>query len=43
MDPAVSDANAVALRAFNDVVAADDRVEVAVLVAFDGLTIARKR
>jgi caffeoyl-CoA O-methyltransferase len=43
MDPAVGDANAVALRAFNDVVAADDRVEVAVLVAFDGLTIARKR
>jgi len=43
MDPAVTDANAVALRAFNDVVAADDRVEAAVLVAFDGLTIARKR
>jgi caffeoyl-CoA O-methyltransferase len=43
MDPAVTDANAVALRAFNDMVAADDRVEVAVLVAFDGLTIARKR
>jgi caffeoyl-CoA O-methyltransferase len=42
-DPAVSDANAVALRAFNDMVVADDRVEVAVLVAFDGLTIARKR
>jgi caffeoyl-CoA O-methyltransferase len=42
-DPAVTDANAVALRAFNDMVAADDRVEVAVLVAFDGLTIARKR
>ena len=38
-----SDANAVALRAFNDVVAADDRVEVAVLPAFDGLTIARRR
>jgi caffeoyl-CoA O-methyltransferase len=43
MDPAVTDANAVALRAFNDMVAADDRVEVAVLVAFDGLTIARRR
>lgn len=35
--------NAVALRAFNDVVAADDRVECVVLPAFDGLTIARKR
>jgi caffeoyl-CoA O-methyltransferase len=31
-----------ALRAFNDKVAADDRVEVVVLTAFDGLTIARK-
>ena len=31
-----------ALRAFNDKVRADQRVEVAVLTAFDGLTIARK-
>jgi caffeoyl-CoA O-methyltransferase len=31
-----------ALRAFNDMVARDDRVEVVVLTAFDGLTIARK-
>ena len=31
-----------ALRAFNDLVAADDRVETVVLTAFDGLTIARK-
>jgi caffeoyl-CoA O-methyltransferase len=31
-----------ALRAFNDKVAADDRVEVVVLPAFDGLTLARK-
>ncbi|HET6918805.1 MAG TPA: O-methyltransferase [Jiangellaceae bacterium] len=31
-----------ALRAFNDKVAADDRVEVVVLPAFDGLTIARR-
>jgi caffeoyl-CoA O-methyltransferase len=31
-----------AIRAFNDLVAADDRVEVVVLTAFDGLTIARK-
>src|SRR6478672_8587349 len=37
-----TDANAVALRAFNDKVAADRRVEAAVLPAFDGLTIARK-
>jgi caffeoyl-CoA O-methyltransferase len=34
--------NVEALRAFNDTVAADDRVEVVVLTAFDGLTIARK-
>jgi caffeoyl-CoA O-methyltransferase len=32
-----------ALRAFNDKVAADERVDVVVLPAFDGLTIARKR
>jgi predicted O-methyltransferase YrrM len=32
-----------AIRAFNDRVAADDRVEVAVLPAFDGLTIALRR
>ena len=31
------------LRAFNDHVAADDRVEVVVLPAFDGLTVARRR
>jgi caffeoyl-CoA O-methyltransferase len=37
-----TDANAVALRAFNDKVAADRRVEAVVLPAFDGLTIARK-
>jgi predicted O-methyltransferase YrrM len=42
-DPEADDANAVALRAFNDHVAADARVEVAMLPAFDGLTIARKR
>jgi caffeoyl-CoA O-methyltransferase len=34
--------NVEALRAFNDLVAADARVEVVVLTAFDGLTIARK-
>jgi caffeoyl-CoA O-methyltransferase len=43
VDDGVTDENATALRAFNDRVAADDRVEVVVLPAFDGLTIARKR
>jgi caffeoyl-CoA O-methyltransferase len=42
-DPAVDDANTTALREFNDLVAADDRVETVVLTAFDGLTIARRR
>jgi caffeoyl-CoA O-methyltransferase len=42
VDDTASDANLDALRAFNDIVAADDRVETVVLTAFDGLTIARK-
>jgi caffeoyl-CoA O-methyltransferase len=42
-DPERTDPNTEALRAFNDAVAADDRVEAAILPAFDGLTIARKR
>ncbi|MGH3472954.1 MAG: O-methyltransferase [Nocardioidaceae bacterium] len=42
-DPEVTDENTLGLRAFNDVVAADDRVDVLVLTAFDGLTIARRR
>ncbi|MDQ4097402.1 MAG: O-methyltransferase [Actinomycetota bacterium] len=42
-DPNVADANTSALRAFNDVVASDDRVETVVLTAFDGLTVARRR
>src|SRR5918994_564242 len=37
------DDNTRAIRAFNDHVAADDRVDVAVLPAFDGLTIPRRR
>jgi caffeoyl-CoA O-methyltransferase len=41
-DDNVSGANVEALRAFNDKVAADGRVEKVVLPAFDGLTIARK-
>jgi caffeoyl-CoA O-methyltransferase len=43
IDPEDEEPNTVALRAFNDVVAADERVDVVVLPAFDGLTIARKR
>jgi caffeoyl-CoA O-methyltransferase len=43
VDPVSDDANIRALRDFNDEVAADDRVDVAVLPAFDGLTLARKR
>jgi caffeoyl-CoA O-methyltransferase len=43
VEAGVTDADTVALRIFNDQVAADDRVEVVVLTAFDGLTIARKR
>jgi len=42
VDPSVTDDDTVALRKFNDKVAADDRVEVVLLTAFDGLTIARK-
>jgi caffeoyl-CoA O-methyltransferase len=41
-DESVTDDATQALRAFNDTVAADDRVEVVVLPAFDGLTLARK-
>jgi caffeoyl-CoA O-methyltransferase len=42
VDDSVQDTNAQALRAFNDRVASDDRVETVMLSAFDGLTIARK-
>ena len=38
-----SQEDTVALRRFNDMVARDDRVEVVMLTAFDGLTIAHKR
>jgi caffeoyl-CoA O-methyltransferase len=37
------DESTVALRAFNDLVAADDRVDVALLTLGDGLTLIRKR
>ena len=42
-DPDDTEDDTVALRVFNDMVAADDRVEVVLLTAFDGLTIARRR
>jgi caffeoyl-CoA O-methyltransferase len=42
VEPDLGDDNLTALRNFNDLVATDDRVEVLVLTAFDGLTIARK-
>lgn len=41
-DDTASGDNLDALRAFNDLVVEDDRVETVVLTAFDGLTIARK-
>lgn len=41
-DPAAQGTDLDALRAFNDLVAADPRVEVVVLTAFDGLTLARR-
>jgi caffeoyl-CoA O-methyltransferase len=42
VEASVTDDDTTALRTFNDMVAADVRVEVVVLTAFDGLTIARK-
>jgi caffeoyl-CoA O-methyltransferase len=42
VDSDVTDRDTSALRAFNDKVAADGRVEAMVLTAFDGLTIARR-
>jgi len=42
VDADATDADTVALQAFNNLVAADARVEALVLTAFDGLTIARK-
>jgi caffeoyl-CoA O-methyltransferase len=42
VDKKVVDETTSAIRAFNDKVAADKRVEVVILPAFDGLTIARK-
>lgn len=41
--PDESNANLTAIRAFNDHVAADDRMESVMLPAYDGLTLSRKR
>jgi caffeoyl-CoA O-methyltransferase len=43
VDESADDPDTQALRAFNDMVAGDDRVEQVVLTAFDGLLLARKR
>jgi caffeoyl-CoA O-methyltransferase len=43
IDPDAQDDSVVAMRAFNDLVAADDRVESALLTLGDGLTVLRKR
>jgi caffeoyl-CoA O-methyltransferase len=43
VDEASDDVETQALRAFNDFVAGDDRVEVVILPAFDGLLVARKK
>jgi len=42
-DPKATDDNTKAIRAFNDMVAADDRVESTILTVGDGLTLNRKR
>jgi caffeoyl-CoA O-methyltransferase len=43
IDPVVADGDTVAIRAFNDMVAADDRVECVMLPISDGLTMIRHR
>lgn len=43
VDPKADDDNTLALRAFNDRVAADDRVDCVMLPISDGLTLLRKR
>jgi caffeoyl-CoA O-methyltransferase len=43
IDESSSDANVDAIRAFNDMVAGDDRVDVVMLPISDGLTLIRKR
>lgn len=43
VDAGAADENTIALRAFNDAVAADDRVEASMIPLGDGLTLLRKR
>jgi caffeoyl-CoA O-methyltransferase len=43
IDPARDDSSTLAIRAFNDMVAADDRVDTVQLAISDGLTLLRKR
>jgi caffeoyl-CoA O-methyltransferase len=43
VDPAPGDENTEALKAFNDAIAADDRVDSYILPVSDGLTLIRKR
>lgn len=43
VDPAATGTNPVAIRAFNDHAAADERVEIAMLPIADGITFARKK
>jgi caffeoyl-CoA O-methyltransferase len=43
VDPDADDDNTKAIKAFNDMVAADDRVEAVMLPISDGLTLIRKR
>jgi caffeoyl-CoA O-methyltransferase len=43
LDDSADDDNTVAIRAFNDLVAADDRVDSYILPVGDGLTLVRKR
>jgi caffeoyl-CoA O-methyltransferase len=42
LDPAVTDDDTAAIRAFNDALAADERVRVVVLTVGDGVTLAQK-
>jgi caffeoyl-CoA O-methyltransferase len=43
IDPAAADENVLAIRAFNDLVATDERVDCVMLPISDGLTLLRKR
>jgi caffeoyl-CoA O-methyltransferase len=43
VDPSVTDDDTLAIRSFNDKVAADERVESVILTVADGLTLARVR